>query len=59
MALRWKVLVGLGGSLMALGLIGDWPAPTDPSLPDTHMFLLFLGGIVAAAGIIIGIKHGE
>lgn len=59
MALRWKVLVGLGGSLIALGLIGDWPPPTDPSLPDTQWFLVCLGGIVAAAGILIAVKYGK
>jgi len=57
MALRWKMLVGLGGSLTALGLIGDWPPPTDPSFPDTQLFLLCLGGIVLVAGITIGIKQ--
>ena len=51
------MLVGLGGSLIALGLTGDWPPPTDPSLPDTQLFLLCLGGIVLVAGITIGIKQ--
>lgn len=57
MTLRWKMLVGLGGSLIALGLIGDWPPPTDPSLPDTQVFLWCLGGIVLVAGIVIAMKH--
>lgn len=57
MALRWKLLVGLGMVLIALGLGVDWSPKTDPSLPDTRSFLLFLGGVVGVAGLLFGLKQ--
>jgi len=57
MALRWKMLVGLGTTLIALGLIVDWPPKADPSLPETKSFLLFLGGVVWVAGLVIGLRQ--
>jgi len=42
---------------MTIGLIGDWPPPTDPSLPDTRLFFLCLGGIILIAGLAIGIRQ--
>ncbi|MCP9446259.1 MAG: hypothetical protein NNA22_01645 [Nitrospira sp.] len=58
MGLRWKILIGLGVSLISLGLIGDWPAESDPTLPDTRSFFLFLGGVVGIAGLLIAIRRG-
>ena len=57
MTLRWKILAGLGASLIVLGFIGDWPPKTDPSLPDTQSFFLFLGGVVLTAGLVIGLRR--
>ena len=57
MRLRWKMLVGFGAALIAVGLIGDWPPKSDPSLPETRSFLLFLGGLVFIAGLAIGIRQ--
>jgi hypothetical protein len=57
MALRWKLLVALGMVLIALGLGVDWPPKTDPSLPETRSFLLFLGGVVGVAGLLFGLKQ--
>lgn len=57
MALRWKMLVGLGATLIALGLMVDWPPKTDPSLPETQSFLLFLGGVIGVAGLVIGLRQ--
>jgi len=57
MALRWKLLVGLGTTLIALGLGVDWPPKTDPSLPDTRSFFLFLGGVVGIAGLLLGLRQ--
>ena len=54
MALRWKLLVALGCLLIALALLVDWPPPSDSSLPATRSFLLFLGAVVGAAGLIVG-----
>lgn len=55
MALRWKLLVGLGIALIALGLGVDWPPQTDSSLPNTRSFFLLLGGVVGMSGLVIGL----
>jgi len=57
MALRWKLLCGLGITLIALGLGVDWPPKSDPSLPDTRSFFVVLGGILGAAGLLIGLRQ--
>jgi hypothetical protein len=57
MALRWKILVALGIGLIAGGLIIDWPSRTDPSIPETRSFLLFLGVVVGIAGVLIGFRQ--
>lgn len=57
MALRWKLLLGLGMALIALGLGVDWPPKSDPSLPDTQSFLVLLGGILVMAGMLIGLRQ--
>ena len=54
MALRWKVLVALGALLITLAMFIDWPPPSEPSLPETKSFLLFLGVMVGLAGLIVG-----
>lgn len=54
MELRWKLLVVLGSILIALAFFVDWPPPIDSSLPETKSFLLFLGAVVSAAGLIVG-----
>jgi hypothetical protein len=59
MALRWKLLLGLGIALIALGLGVDWPPKTDPSLPDTRSFFLLLGGVVGVAGLVIGLTRDK
>jgi hypothetical protein len=57
MALRWKLLIGLGIGLIALGLGINWPPKSDPSLPDTQSFFVFLGGVLGAAGVLIGLRQ--
>ena len=57
MALRWKLLAGLGMTLIALGVGVDWPPKADPSLPDTRSFLVFLGGVVGVAGLLLGLRQ--
>ncbi|CUQ67727.1 hypothetical protein [Candidatus Nitrospira inopinata] len=58
MGLRGKILIGLGASLIAWGLTGDWPVESDPTLPETRSFFLFLGGVVGSAGLLIAIRGG-
>jgi hypothetical protein len=55
MALRWKLLIGIGTILISLGLFIDWPRQTDPSLPDTKSFFLLLGGVDGVARLVIGL----
>ena len=57
MALRWKLLVGLGAVLLALAFLVEWPPPSDPSLPQTKAFLVFLGAVVGIAGLLLGLSQ--
>ena len=59
MALRWKLLLGLGIALIALGLGVDWPPQTDSSLPNTRAFFLLLGGVVGISGLVIGLTRNK
>lgn len=59
MPLRWKLLLGLGIALIALGLGVDWPPQTDSSLPDTRSFFLLLGGVVGMSGLVIGLRRDK
>ncbi|HLZ34670.1 MAG TPA: hypothetical protein VKP13_11670 [Nitrospira sp.] len=51
-SLRWKVLQGVGASLMALAVLVDWPPPVETSLPQTLSFPLAVGMLVFVAGLI-------
>lgn len=56
-AVRWKVLQGLGAILIALGLFIDWLAQLDASLSDTSSFLVILGGLIGATGLFAALHH--
>ena len=56
-AWRWKVLQGVGGILIALGIFIDWPARVDASLPETSSFLLILGMLIGGAGLFAGLRQ--
>ena len=56
-AWRWKLLQGVGGILIALGLFIDWPARVDASLPETSSFLVILGTLVGGAGLFAGMRQ--
>lgn len=55
-AIRWKVMQALGAVLIAMGLFVDWPPPQEASLPDTSSFLIILGGLLGAAGLLAAIQ---
>ncbi len=59
MALRWKLLLGLGTALITLGLGIDWPPQTDSSLPNTRSFFLLLGGVIGISGLVIGLTRNK
>ena len=56
-SIRWKVLQALGAILIAMGLVVDWPAPQEASLPDTSSFLIILGGLLGAAGLLAAFRQ--
>jgi hypothetical protein len=57
LAVRWKVLVGVGAGLIMLALSIDWPPPVETTLPETKSFLLFLGAAVGAAGLLAALSQ--
>jgi hypothetical protein len=56
-SLRGKVLQVLGGILIGLGLFIDWPAPQEANLPDTSSFLVIVGALVLAAGLLLALRQ--
>lgn len=55
-SIRWKVMQALGAVLIAMGLFVDWPPPQEAGLPDTSSFLIILGGLLGAAGLLAAIR---
>ncbi|MDF0674109.1 MAG: hypothetical protein P0120_07175 [Nitrospira sp.] len=55
-SIRWKVMQVLGAVLIAMGLFVDWPPPQEAGLPDTSSFLIVLGGLLGAAGLLTAIQ---
>ncbi|MDF0665073.1 MAG: hypothetical protein P0119_03250 [Nitrospira sp.] len=55
-SIRWKVMQALGAVLIAMGLFVDWPPPQEAGLPDTASFLIILGGLLGAAGLLAAIR---
>ncbi|MDH4085155.1 MAG: LPXTG cell wall anchor domain-containing protein [Nitrospira sp.] len=56
-SLRWKVLQVLGAILIGLGLLIDWPAPSETNLPDTSSFLVIVGALVGVAGLLLALRR--
>ncbi len=56
-SLRWKVLQVLGGILIGLGLFIDWPVAPEVNLPDTSSFLVIVGALVVAAGLLLALRR--
>jgi hypothetical protein len=56
-ALRWKVMLTVSAILIALGLFIDWPPPQEATLPDTSSFLIILGGLLGAAGLLTALRR--
>lgn len=56
-SVRWKVLQALGAILLAMGLFIDWPPPSESSLPDTSSFLIIVGGLLGAAGLLAALSR--
>jgi hypothetical protein len=54
---RWKVLQALGAGLIVLGLVVEWPPSQDARLPDTSSFLVVLGTLIGAVGLLAAFRH--
>jgi hypothetical protein len=44
--------------LIALGLFMDWPAAPEANVPDTSSFLIILGALLGAAGLLVAWRQG-
>jgi uncharacterized membrane protein HdeD (DUF308 family) len=53
---RWKVMLALGTVLIALGVFVDWPVPSEANLPNTSSFLIILGGLLGAVGLLTALR---
>lgn len=58
-SIRWKVLEAFGALLIAMGVFVDWPPPQDAGLPDTPSFLIILGALLIAIGLMIALRREE
>lgn len=56
-SLRGTVMQALGAVLIAMGLFVDWPPSSEAGLPDTSSFLLILGVLVGAAGLLAAFRR--
>ena len=54
--IRWKVMLALGAVLIALGLFVDWPSPQEAGVPNTSSFLIILGGLLGAVGLLTALR---
>ena len=54
--IRWKVMLALSTVLIALGLFIDWPPPQETSVPTTSSFLIILGGLLGAGGLLTALR---
>lgn len=56
-SIRWKVLQAVGAVLIMLGLFIEWPPPQEAGLPDTSSFLVILGGLLGAVGLLAAFRR--
>jgi hypothetical protein len=56
-SIRCKTLQALGAVLIAVGLLVDWPPPQAANIPDTSSFLIILGGLIGAAGLLAAFRR--
>jgi len=54
--IRWKGMLALSIVLIALGLSVDWPSPQETSVPTTSSFLIILGGLLGAVGLLTALR---
>lgn len=56
--IRWKGMLALSILLIALGLFVEWPPPQETGLPNTSSFLIILGGLLGAVGLLTALREG-
>jgi hypothetical protein len=54
--IRWKVMLAFGTVLITLGLFVDWPGPQEANVPNTSSFLIILGGLLGAVGLLTALR---
>ncbi|MBH0202181.1 MAG: hypothetical protein HP496_07795 [Nitrospira sp.] len=54
--IRWKVMLALSTVFIALGLFVDWPPPQEASIPNTSSFLIIIGGLLGAVGLLTALR---
>ena len=57
LSIRWKVVQAFGVLLIALGLFIEWPPAEEANVPDTSSFLIILGVLISAAGLLVARRH--
>jgi hypothetical protein len=55
-AIRWKGMLALSIVLIALGLFVEWPPPQETRVPNTSSFLIILGGLLGAVGLLTALR---
>jgi hypothetical protein len=56
--IRWKGMLALSIVLIALGLFVEWAPPQETSVPNTSSFLIILGGLLCAIGLLTALRRG-
>ncbi|TKB93207.1 MAG: hypothetical protein E8D40_03625 [Nitrospira sp.] len=56
--IRWKGMLALSIISIALGLFVEWPSPQEASVPNTSSFLIILGGLLCAIGLLTALRRG-
>lgn len=54
--IRWKVMLALSTILIALGFFVDWPPSQEATVPNTSSFLIILGGLLGAVGLLTALR---
>jgi hypothetical protein len=56
--IRWKGMLALSIIFISLGLFVEWPPPQEASVPNTSSFLIILGGLLGAVGLLTALRGG-
>jgi hypothetical protein len=54
--IRWKGMLALSIVFIALGFFVEWSPPQEASVPNTSSFLIILGGLLGAVGLLTALR---